>query len=214
MSVCTTTRRAPECTVYTGPMGSGKSIEAMRWVRRRGNPEQVVFISPTTDTRSRTWKVESRNGCTAPAIKVKVLMSLFLNLEDSQEEKEMKDKVISATAIVLDEAQFFGWADLIAFTTKCLDDWKDVCIAGLDTDKDQKPFMPLAELHELATRWEKLTACCKLCNDGTEAGHTIYLGDEKPIINEGGNSVLPGNKGYVAVCRKHILMHRRGELSS
>ncbi len=206
------TKRSPTCSVFTGPMGSGKSLQAMRWAHKRENPEKVVFLSPTTDTRTKGWKVESRNGCSAPAIKLKVLMSLFIDLGDSEEEKQMKQKVSNATAIVIDEAQFFGGKDLIAFVEKCLTNGKDVCVAGLDTDKDQKPFLPIEELHILSTKWKKLTAFCKICNNGTQAGHTIYIGDEKATINEAGVSVLPGNKGYVAVCYTHLQQHKSGTL--
>lgn len=199
----TSKKRSPQCVVYVGPMGSGKSLKALRWARRRGAIDKVVFATSTRDTRSKQSLVESRNGCSAPAVKVELLTSIPTSY---------KEQYAEAHALVIDEAQFFNWDDLIAFVESSLSLGKDVCIAGLDTDRDQKPFLPLAELHRLATSLTKLTACCKQCDDGTEAGHTIYIppeaGDTPICTNATGNTIKVGNAGYQPACYYHLQLHR------
>ena len=167
------------CDVIVGPMGSGKSLEAMRRARRYPPGEKVLFLSSETDTRSKDGTVESRAGCAAPAFKVKVLYVVPVAYERVY---------ASARLIVIDEAQFFQWEDLLAFVRYSLEVGKDVVVAGLDSDALQRPYLPLAELVCLATHFVKLTAVCGLCNDGTEAGFTIDT--------------------YLAVCSACLSAHR------
>jgi thymidine kinase len=200
--------RSPRCVVIVGPMGSGKSAEALKWARRHAKVERVLFVSSSLDTRSAGEKVESRAGCSAPAMKVRHLSDVL------QSHAQRYDW---AEAIVVDEAQFFYLqddattakprsADVLLFVTRCLDDGKDVVVAGLDSDAMQQPFLPLAELACLATEFTKLTALCQTCKDGTEAAHTIDV--------QGGackDAPRVGNDGYQAVCYRHMREHHAAQ---
>jgi thymidine kinase len=196
--------RSPRCVVIVGPMGSGKSAEALKWARRHATVERVLFVSSSLDTRAAGEKVESRAGCSAPALKVRHLAEV---------RERYPGRYEWADAIVVDEAQFFYLlddagtdrprsADVLSFVTRCLDDGKDVVVAGLDSDAMQQPFLPLAELACLATEFTKLTALCELCRDGTEAAYTID-------VHGGACKDAPrvGNGGYCAVCYRHMREH-------
>jgi thymidine kinase len=204
---------APQCVVFVGPMGSGKSEEAMRWAKRMSKIGKVTFITSTADRRAEGDTITSRNGCSVPAIKVTVLASIL---------STYIDEYASSKAVVVDEAQFFDdWADLMSFVRRCLADGKDVCVAGLDTDANQRPFLPLAELVSTSTTFQKLSGMCERCRDGTEAGHTIDLskgtsdestrdGTGKGTSTENGNHRRVGNAGYVVVCQTHLRLHTKG----
>jgi thymidine kinase len=80
-------------------------------------------------------------------------------------------------------------------------DNKHVIVAGLSGDFRREPFGQILELIPLAEQITKLSAFCKLCNDGTPGDFT------KRIEKESTEQTLVGNDNYyLAVCRKHYLM--------
>ena len=189
----TVTERSPRFDLIIGPMESGKSAEAMRWARRHATIESILFISSVIDTKSKPGTIESRKGCRVPAHRVSTLNSIFTSYNT---------EYTAASAVIVDEAQFFKADDLISFIKICLDSAKDVLVAGLDSDADQQPFLPLTELVCLATTVTKLSAMCKRCGNGTEASYTI---DTQRSASK--DNVRAGEAGYVPVCYKHMREH-------
>jgi thymidine kinase len=189
-------KRSPQCITLVGPMGSGKSAAAMRWAKKQAHIGTVLFVSSAKARVSH--QLESRNGCSVPAIKVESLSSLpalHTSLYDS------------ASAVVVDEAQFFEQDDLLSFVRSTMALSKDVVVAGLDSDANQKPWLPLAELVLLSTSFKKLSGLCVMCSDGTGSSWTVDA--ERSASKERPRTAV---EGYVAVCYRHMREHNGQDL--
>jgi thymidine kinase len=190
--------RSPQFILVIGPMESGKSAEAMRWASRYSKIGSVLIVTSTTDTKSKPGTIESRKGCRVPAYRVDKLASLNTNHKAEYE---------SASAIIVDEAQFFVAKDLLAFIETTLSHGKDILVSGLDSDAQQHAFLPLNDLIPLATKVKKLSAICHRCGNGTEASYTI---DTQRSASK--DNVRAGESGYVPVCYKHMKEHHNPTL--
>jgi thymidine kinase len=103
----------------------------------------------------------------------------------------------AATAIVVDEAQFFVDC-LIPFVRAAVDRaGKHVVVVGLDGDAEQRPFGDVLPLIPHADYVEKKTALCRSCGDGTPAIFTRALAVRDAQVAVGGAEM------YEPVCRKH-----------
>jgi thymidine kinase len=103
-----------------------------------------------------------------------------------------------ATAIVIDEAQFFAGC-LIPFVRAAVDlHGKHVVVVGLDSDAEQRPFGDVLALIAHADSVEKKTALCRRCGDGTSAIFTRAVGQRSEVIAVGGADM------YEPVCRRHF----------
>jgi thymidine kinase len=109
------------------------------------------------------------------------------------------DCFANATAVVVDEAQFFIGC-LIPFVTAAVDvHGKHVVVVGLDSDAERNPFGDVLALGAHADSIEKKTALCRHCGDGTPAIFTKALanGSRKDQVAVGGAEM------YEPVCRRH-----------
>jgi len=102
----------------------------------------------------------------------------------------------AATAIVIDEAQFFVDC-LVDFVRTAVDMGKHVVVVGLDGDAQRRPFGDLLALVPLADSVEKKTALCRRCGDGTAAIFTRALSVNAEQVAVG------GAERYEPVCRRH-----------
>jgi thymidine kinase len=104
----------------------------------------------------------------------------------------------TATAVVVDEAQFFAGC-LIPFVRAAVDEaGKHVVVVGLDGDAEQRPFGDVLALMSHADTIEKKTALCKRCGDGTPAIFTRALSVREGTVAVGGAEL------YEPVCRRHF----------
>lgn len=115
----------------------------------------------------------------------------------------------SADVVVVEEAHFFS--DLKDFCLVAVEtDRKHVHVYGLDGTFDRQLFGQLAELLPLADTFEKLTALCSVCRDGTPAQFSFRHQLNNATI------VLGGADVYMPLCRRHYLdstRHRRNVLT-
>ena len=174
-------------------MFAGKTSEIQSVVRRYkclGKP--VMVLTANIDTRfldpDSPMAVISHDRTSVPARAVGVndLMDV-LNWSCYAE----------ATAIVIDEAQFFKGC-LIPFVRAAIECGKQLTVVGLDSDAEQNPFGDVLALGALADSIEKKTALCKRCGDGTAAIFTRALGSRMSGQVEVGGAEL-----YEPVCRRH-----------
>ena len=141
---------APELTVITGPMFSGKSEELLRRIKRAkivGIP--ILVVKPKVDTRTNAT-IKSRSGYSCRASKVGTSKEIL---------KRVRPK---HRIIFIDEAQFFD-TDLPQVVIRLLRSGRRVVVSGLDLDFQEKPFVIIGQLLCLATTVLKLTAECKEC---------------------------------------------------
>lgn len=172
-------------------MFAGKTSEIQSVVRRYKCLEKpVLVLTADIDTRfldpGSAMAVVSHDRTSVPARAVDVNNLLMVFGWTCYKE---------ATAIVIDEAQFFK--GLFAFVKVALQDGKHLTVVGLDSDAEQQPFGEVLAIGALADSIEKKTALCKRCGDGTEAIFTRALGSRTGQVEVGGAEL------YEPVCRRH-----------
>lgn len=180
--------------VVVGPMFAGKTSEIQSVVRRYARlGKSVLVLTADIDNRySAEAAIVNHDRAAIPARAVPVAGGLMdvLGWDDFR----------TATAIVVDEAQFFVGC-LIPFVRAAVDEWgKHVVVVGLDSDAEQRPFGDVLALMAHADTIEKKTALCLRCGDGTAAIFTRRLRPRGTdgVVEVGGADI------YEPVCRRHF----------
>lgn len=177
--------------VVVGPMFAGKTSEIQSVVRRYTClGKAVLVLTADIDNRYAAGGAivnHDRNALPAHGVDVRSLMAV-LDWPD----------FAAATAIVVDEAQFFVGC-LVDFVRRAVDVYsKHVVVVGLDGDAAQRPFGDVLQLIPHADSVEKKTALCRRCGDGTPAIFTRALGAHDVQVEVG------GSERYEPVCRRHF----------
>lgn len=176
--------------IVVGPMFAGKTSEIQSVVRRYGClGKKVLVLTADIDTRYRRDAVVNHDQHAIPARGVNIhdLVAVLSWPEFAE-----------ATAIVVDEAQFFVGC-LILFVRAAVDQHgKHVVVVGLDSDADRNPFGDVLALTAHADSIEKRTALCRRCGDGTPAIFTKALAAKSEQVAVGGSDM------YEPVCRRHF----------
>lgn len=179
--------------VVVGPMFAGKTSEIQSVVRRYGClGKSVLVLTADIDNRyqSNVVAIVNHDKVTVPAraVDVKGLMDVLGWPEFA-----------AATAVVVDEAQFFVDC-LIPFVRTAVDKHgKHVVVVGLDGDTDKRPFGDVLSLMSHADSIEKKTALCRHCGDGTPAIFT------RALVAHGAQVAVGGAEMYEPVCRRHYV---------
>ena len=180
--------------VITGPMFAGKTEELIRRAERKIiAKKKVVVLKPQIDVRYSQTQVVSHNKRTLPCY----LVPLKFTFNELNE--EIKNEILSADTVCIDEAQFFS-KEFITFCHDLTLLGKNVIVAGLDLDFKGEPFGPMPELLALADSVTKLTAICTVC--GKEANRTQRLIDGKPASRNSPLILIGGSETYEARCRE------------
>ena len=177
--------------VVVGPMFAGKTSEIQSVVRRYGClGKSVLVLTADIDNRyqSNVVAIVNHDKVTVPAraVSVERLVDVLAWPEFA-----------AATAIVVDEAQFFVDC-LIPFVRAAVDKHgKHVVVVGLDGDADKRPFGDVLALMTHADSIEKKTALCRHCGDGTPAIFT------RALVAHDAQVAVGGAEMYEPVCRRH-----------
>ena len=171
-----------------GPMFSGKSTELIKHVRMmKVINAKYIIIKPKIDDRYEKDKIVSHNKDSESCIVVSDL-------------NDITNKIIkNYKYIIIDEGQFLkNLKTKVLYWVEKLN--KSVIISGLDGDFNRKPIGEIIELIPYADICHKMTALCKICNDGTIAPFSHR------ILNNNNNQILIGSDDlYIPVCRKHYI---------
>lgn len=180
--------------VVVGPMFAGKTSEIQRIVRRYGRlGRSVLVLTADIDNRYATNAIVNHDQAVLPARAVAVRGGLMEVLG--------WPSFSEATAIVVDEAQFFVDC-LIPFVREAVDrHGKHVVVVGLDSDAEQRPFGDVLALMAHADEIQKLTALCLRCGDGTAA---IFTRRVRAAASGSGPVEVGGADLYEPVCRRHF----------
>jgi thymidine kinase len=174
-------------------MFAGKTSEIQRVVRRYGclNKKVLVLTADIDNRYSReVTAVVNHDRAAIPAHAVSIH-----GLVDVLTWGAFQD----ATAVVVDEAQFFAGC-LIPFVRAAVDvHGKHVVVVGLDSDAEKRPFGDVLALMANADSIEKKTALCRRCGDGTPAIFTRAVGPRNEVVAVGGADM------YEPVCRRHFV---------
>jgi len=191
-------------------MFAGKTTEIQRIVRRQrvlGRP--VLILTANIDTRYATEAIVNHDHVSEAAVAVGIdKLGDILGWRTFQ----------NASAIVVDEAQFFRGC-LYDFVHAAVDmHGKHVTVVGLDGDAHRKPFGDVLSLIPLADSVTKLTALCRRCGDGTAAIFTLRRplpplpaveavepAEPADAITDNQEQVqVGGAEQYESVCRRHF----------
>lgn len=181
--------------IIVGPMFAGKTSEIQAVVRRYSRlGKSVLVLTADIDNRySSTPALVNHDKDSIPAHAISIDKGLLNVLT--------WDEFRTASAIVVDEAQFFK-SCLIPFVRSAVDEWgKHVVVVGLDSDASQEPFGDILALMAHADTIEKKTALCLRCGDGTPA---IFTRRIHSIANSQQQVEVGGANLYEPVCRKHF----------
>lgn len=186
-------------TIILGPMFAGKTTEIQRVVRRQrvlGRP--VLVLTANIDTRYATEAIVNHDQVSEAAVSVGI---------DSLKDILGWRTFQNASAVVIDEAQFFRGC-LYDFVQAAVDTYgKHVTVVGLDGDAHRKPFGDILMLIPLADSVTKLTAVCRRCGDGTAAIFTRRLSVTEKTGEPGESAAqvqVGGAEQYESVCRRHF----------
>ena len=103
-----------------------------------------------------------------------------------------RNKYLNSKVVLINEAQFFP--DLEDNVKLMLKEKKQVYVAGLDGDFEQKKFGQILELIPLCDKFTKFTSLCAMCKNGTPAIFSKRLTKEK-------EQMIIGSDNYLPVCR-------------
>ena len=174
-----------------GCMYSGKTTELIRLIDRyRSINKNMMILNYIQDTRyGDDNKIYTHSKLGVEAIHLDSLMSIFMD-------PQLKKLYQEAEIIFINEGQFFG--ELFQFCLKSVDlDNKTVVVCGLDGDFERKPFGDILNLIPHSDKITRLTAMCKICNNGTPGIFTCRTIDSKE------QTLIGGDESYMPVCRKH-----------
>lgn len=177
--------------IVLGPMFAGKTSEIQSVVRRYTClQKQVLVLTADIDNRyqSDVVAIVNHDQVSVPARAVGVR-----DLEAVAGWPEFH----AATAIVVDEAQFFVGC-LAPFVRGAVEAGKHVVVVGLDGDATQQPFGDILRLIPFADSVKKKTALCKRCGDGSPAIFT------RSRVAQGAQVAVGGAELYEPVCRRHL----------
>ena len=175
-----------------GPMFAGKSCELFRKIRiLKVLNKKYIVIKPTIDTRNNSNIIVSHNFDKENCIALKNLDDILYIMSDTD--------FSAIDTIFIDEGQFF--TDLKDTVLNLVEKYnKNVIISGLDGDSKRNHFGQIIDLIPLADKYEKFTAMCLKCKDGTPGifSHCINTMEDQVLIGAG--------EHYISVCRKHYIL--------
>ncbi|MBM5789806.1 thymidine kinase [Candidatus Parcubacteria bacterium] len=140
---------SPGLVVITGPMFSGKSTELIRRLTIANIAKlPVVVYKPARDTRTAT-QICSRDGCCIAATTV-------------AHPRDMLPLSADARVVGIDEAHFFedGLPEVAMTLARA---GKQVIVAGLNLDFQERPFACIPALLALAEEIVQMHALCTAC---------------------------------------------------
>ena len=170
---------------------SSKSSYIIGVIRRYESIGVKVFaINHSNDVRFGKDSINTHDGASIPCVMTNQLQPLL----QTQAFKE-------ADVIIIEEVQFFDAEDLTTFCeTATNDGHKKVTAAGLNGDRNRKPWPGVSALIPLAESIVHLTGFCTRCADGSPGCYTC----RKPEFRSDPN-LIGTSKQYMLLCRKHYL---------
>lgn len=172
-------------TIYTGPMFSAKTTSLLSTLDRfKYQGKKIAVFKPKLDDRYSTDHVSTHGGWTIPATCVKVGSDILEKLSEMKENPHV---------IAVDEAFMIpGVADVLVWLYRS---GYSVVVSSLDLSAAGKPFDEVTRMLPWATKVEKLSAVCVICNKDAYYTYKKQTGGDE--IEVGGAEL------YEPRCLKH-----------
>jgi len=141
-------------TVFCGPMFSAKTTSLLSVLDRfKYQGKKVAVFKPTLDDRYNTDHISTHGGWKIPAIRVKLGTDVLEHLANMDENPQV---------IAVDEAFMIpGVADVLVWLYRS---GYSIVVSSLDLSATGKSFAEIEKMLPWATKVEKLSAVCTVCN--------------------------------------------------
>jgi thymidine kinase len=162
--------------VCTGSMFSGKTKELQRLGQRQEIAgRKVLYCKPEIDDRYKKGKIVSHDKSEVSAMELKDIRLLGYLVNDIVEKPHM---------VCIDEVQFFDAAHTIKIINDMLMLGVDVVVAGLDMDRNMKPFGAMPTLMCLAEEVKKFNAVCSDCGEDAWISYGETAEENQIVVGE------------------------------
>ena len=144
----------PTFTIYTGPMFSAKTTSLLSVLDRyKYQGKKIVAFKPQLDDRYSVDNISTHGGWTVPAICVKTASDVLEKLAELD---------FNPQIIAVDEAFMIpGVAEVLIWLYRS---GYTIVASSLDLSATGKPFEEIEKMLPWATKIEKLSAVCVVCN--------------------------------------------------
>ena len=144
----------PTLTIYTGPMFSAKTTSLLSVLDRyKYQGKKIVAFKPQLDDRYCVDNISTHGGWKVPAICVKVGSDILEKLAELD---------FNPQVIAVDEAFMIpGVAEVLIWLYRS---GYTIVTSSLDLSATGKPFEEIEKMLPWATKIEKLSAVCVVCN--------------------------------------------------
>lgn len=171
--------------VYTGPMFSAKTTSLLSTLDRfKYQGKRIIAFKPMLDDRYGTNEISTHGGWKVPAICIKTGNDILEYLTGLNENPHV---------IAVDEAFMIpGVADVLVWLYRS---GYSIVVSSLDLSSAGKPFEEIEKMLPWATKVEKLSAVCVICNRDAYYTHKKQVGGDE--IEVGGHEL------YEPRCLQH-----------
>jgi len=177
----------PYLDIIIGPMFAGKSTELIKRIRKLNIlDKEYISIKPNIDNRYSTNEIVSHDND-------KINCKCYDTINNFIKNTSLKN----INTVFIEEGQFFS--DLKDGVLNLIEKLNcNVVIVGLDGDSNRNKFGQILDLIPYCDTCIKISALCKICNDGTPAifSHRIHKSNKQ---------IKVGVSDYESLCRKHYL---------
>jgi thymidine kinase len=141
-------------TIYTGPMFSAKTTSLLSTLDRyKYQGKKLVAFKPRLDDRYSAENISTHGGWKIPAVCVKTGSDILEKLADLD---------FNPQVIAVDEAfMISGVAEVLIWLYRS---GYTIVVSSLDLSATGKPFDEVEKMLPWATKIEKLSAVCVVCN--------------------------------------------------
>lgn len=180
----------PTFTIYTGPMFSAKTTSLLSALDRyKYQGKKIMVFKPKLDDRYSVDNISTHSGWTFPAICVKFGSDVLEKIAEAE---------INPQVVAVDEAFMIpGISDVLIWLYRS---GYSVVVSSLDLSATGKPFEEVVKMLPWATRVEKLSAVCVVCNKDAYYTYKKQTGGEE--IEVGGVELY---EARCIKCHPHIM---------
>lgn len=171
-------------TLFTGPMGSGKSAYLIKEIKKVLNNTTLVF-KPTNDIRS-IGCINSRNGQFILAHEVHDFKDIL---------KYVDNMFVEVKNIFIDELQFLSSDGLADFIINCKKRSINIYAAGLNLTSELKCFNTTGQFACYCDEIFIIQGSCEKCGSNKASLSEYVFSDKK-------EEFLVGSTSYISVCDK------------
>lgn len=181
-----------------GPMYASKTTELIKISNRyKSINKNILAVNHSINNRYGSCNITSHDK---KELDDCIIIDELIKLKSIEENFE---RYREADIIIIEELQFFK--DAFNFIKTATDiDKKIIIAAGLDGDSFREPFGDVLRLIPYAEKVTKLSAFCKICQDGTPAYFTKRVTDCNDKV------IVGSEDKFIATCRRHYLADLSG----